>query len=85
MKSVICFAALTLCGCSKAPVSSSPTNNAAIQVELLFEKDGMKVYRFDDGGRSIYYTDARGRAEWSVERSNGKTTSREHYSVETAD
>ena len=28
-----------------------------LEVELLFEKDGVKMYRFYDNGRFHYYTD----------------------------
>jgi hypothetical protein len=68
--------------CEKAPVSSSKTDNPEITVELLFENDGVKVYRFHDQGRAIYYTDARGKTAWSV--SQGKAGTRAH-NVETVD
>jgi hypothetical protein len=78
---VLCSALLALGACSKDPISKAGTNNPEITVELLFEKDGVKVYRFTDSGRSIYYTDARGRTDWSVNQ--GKNGVR-HFGVETA-
>lgn len=44
-------------GCIKAKkeLSSSNTNNSEFSVELLFEHEGCKVYRFIDG-RPHYYT-----------------------------
>jgi hypothetical protein len=57
--------ALLFSGCAKDPVSTERTDNAAITVDFLFEKDGVRVYRFYDGCRPIYYTDARGRTEWT--------------------
>lgn len=56
--------AILVSSCKKQSIESSQTNNSEISVELLFEKDGVKVYRFQDGGRFIYYTDARGKTEW---------------------
>lgn len=70
---------LVLPGCAKDPVNSSSTNNPEVTVSLLFEHDGVKVYRFFDQGSYFYYTDARGKTMW--EQSHGKTTS--PRSVET--
>jgi len=64
---------LVLLGCTKDLVSSSSTNNPGVTVSLLFEHDGVKVYRFYDNGYYVYYTDARGKTAW--EHSNGKTSS----------
>ena len=70
-------------GCGKAPMSQTKTDNPEISVELLFENDGIKVYRFRDYGREIYYTDARGRTDWTTQHSTGKTTYTKHHGVET--
>jgi hypothetical protein len=43
-----------LVACQKDSVSSSKTDNPEITVELLFENDGVKVYRFHDQARAIY-------------------------------
>jgi hypothetical protein len=43
-------------GCFEKPVNTTTEGNG-IQVELLFEKDGIKVYRFMDGGHCHYFTD----------------------------
>jgi hypothetical protein len=44
--------ALTLASaaCATEPVATAPTTNAGIQVDLLFEHDGCRVYRFRDLG-----------------------------------
>lgn len=62
---LVAGSAFFVTACEKTPVSTSRTDNREISVDLLFEKDGVKVYRFMDGGRAIYYTDARGRTEWT--------------------
>lgn len=67
-------------GCANDPVATNATTNAAIKVELLFENDGVKVYRFKDCGRYIYFTDARGAASWSVNKGKNGT---DHFEVET--
>lgn len=41
--------------CSHPAVSSEITSNK-IQVDFLFEKDGVKVYRFCDNGYTHYFT-----------------------------
>lgn len=65
---------LMLCGCMNDAVETKPTTNRAMKVELLFEHDGVKVYRFYDGN-PIYYTDARGSVYWNA--------SKARHSVET--
>lgn len=58
-------------GCAAEPLHSDRTNNAAVTVDLLFEHDGVAVYRFDDAGRFHYYAVPRSGAransfsEWS--------------------
>ena len=49
------LAGVLLTGCYKDPQSSTTEGNG-FQVEFLFEKDGIKVYRFSDGGRHHYFT-----------------------------
>lgn len=76
--------ALLFSGCAKEPLGTERTNNSAITVELLFEKDGVKVYRFYDNGRAIYYTDARGCTQWSEYHNTGKSSYTVQRRVETA-
>ncbi len=64
------LAIFLLASCYEKPKSTLVTDNSKIQVELLFEHDGVKVYRFFDSGRPIYYTDARGATNWHT---GGKT------------
>lgn len=42
--------------------------------KFLFEVDGVKVYRFVDGGEAVYFTNSAGLVEWEKTESNGKTT-----------
>jgi len=63
MKKLILFC-LLLSSCAREPISVSSSDNPEFKVSFLFEKDGIKVYRFYDAGRFIYYTDARGHTEW---------------------
>jgi hypothetical protein len=65
--------ALTSMGCSGDPLRVSMTNNAQYSVGLLFENDGCRVYRFNDGGHK-YYTDCRGETAWT--ESCGKACTR---------
>lgn len=70
-------------GCANEPVSTSKTNNPHVPVSLLFERDGVKVYRFEDGGDYHYYADARGSVMSSNAVSNGKTSYTVHEEVPT--
>jgi len=51
-------AALMLTGCyANVPLQTSPArNNQTYEVDYLFDHDGVKVYRFMDGSRYIYFT-----------------------------
>ena len=72
MSALLGVVALSAAGCTKPSIATSSTNNPEIRLELLFEHDGVKVYRFEDRGRPVYYTDARGRMRWSEYHSTGK-------------
>ena len=59
------LAGVLLTGCYKESQSST-TEGKGFNVEFLFEKDGIKVYRFYDGGRTHYFT------------TSGETISKQH-------
>lgn len=65
----ICFvtALVLTAGCCKYEPSQdmSRSSNPAIPIELMLVHEGIKVYRFCDGFRYIYFTDARGVTEWT--------------------
>lgn len=61
-------------GCFNSPVSSAPTTNASVPVDLLFEHDGCKVYRFQDGGYSRYYVRCLNTTSTISRRPAGKTS-----------
>jgi Domain of unknown function (DUF4884) len=43
------------------PISKNKAaNNKDYEVAFLFEHDGCKVYRFEDGGQLIYFTSCNG-------------------------
>jgi hypothetical protein len=63
-------------GCYEKPVSST-TEGRGVEVELLFEKDGIKVYRFSDGGHYHYFTD---RGETMSTMQSGKNYTEENIS-----
>ena len=61
--------ALSLTSCRKEAQSTSTEGNN-IKVEFLFEKDGIKVYRFYDALNYHYFTS---RGETMTTQSSGKT------------
>lgn len=79
--------ALFLTGCDSRKtvqaISAERTDNAQVNVELVLTNDGIKVYRFWDGWKYVYYTDARGTTSWEDRRTVGKTVVVTHSSVET--
>jgi len=75
---------LFLAGCSSkhgTPVEVTQYGEDSFSVELLFEKDGVKVYRFIDGDEYRYFTIGNGSfqpQEQKIVVSNGKTTTVYH-------
>lgn len=47
---------LTLSSCKGDGIENTQTNNDEYNVTYLFEKDGIKVYRFWDGMETHYFT-----------------------------
>lgn len=47
-------------------------------VKFLFECDGVKVYRFDDLGKHVYFTDANGMTRYQYTTRTGKYGHRTH-------
>jgi hypothetical protein len=62
---------VTLSSCYK-DAQNKTTEGNGFEVEFLFEKDGVKVYRFRDGGNTHYFTSG---GETMTTQSSGKT----HY------
>lgn len=71
---LISILGLTITSCVNDPISSSK-EGVGIKVDLLFEKDGIKMYRFSDNGRYHYYTN---RGEAISTQQSGKTTYQEN-------
>lgn len=76
MKKILTIVLLStlLIGCVNEPQSTSVTGNG-FKVEYLFEKDGIKVYRFNDGGKYHYFTT---RGETMTTQPNGKSNYEEN-------
>ena len=58
MKKILILGAiiLTLSSCINEGIEKTRTNNDEFEVTYLFEKDGIKVYRFSDGMHDHYFT-----------------------------
>jgi len=64
------IAAMGITGCYNDPQSTKIEGNG-IKVEFLFEHNGVKMYRFLDGGNVHYFTN---KGETITTQSEGKTT-----------
>jgi hypothetical protein len=65
MKKYLLYAlAVPFASCTvQSPVTTEPAhNNKQYVVDYLFEHDGCKVYRFQDNGHYVYFTNCRGEA-----------------------
>lgn len=61
-----------LYGCKGEAISTD--QNGDFKVELLFEKDGCKMYRFYDGGRAIYWSNCSGNTQYTYSRKTNNVT-----------
>lgn len=77
------LAVVLLSGCMKEGQQTEQTSNEGVNVELLFEKDGCKIYRFIDGIHAVYWTDCRGKVESVYQQKNGKSSHEERVQNET--
>lgn len=71
-KTFIFFALIFIISCTRPAKETVTSDNPSFQVELLFEVDGCKVYRFTDNGGYKYFSNCNGAVTWN-ER-HGKTT-----------
>lgn len=76
MKTLILITSLVLVGCQEKAERVLVSTNSNFEVEKLFTVDGCSVYRFEDGGRSVYFTNCNGSAETSHIESCGKNCTR---------
>jgi hypothetical protein len=63
---------------------SVDTTVSKYQVYFLFEHEGCKVFKFNDNGHIVYYTNCNGNMSWQVTRKQGKHTTTDHYNVPTS-
>jgi len=64
--SLVSLLVMMILSCTGDPIRSSSTNNPNFQVSFLFEHDGIKVYRFTDGGNNVYFTNACGMTKYNT-------------------
>ncbi len=56
--------------CVRRPQQVLSTSNRNYTLDLLFEHEGCKMYRFKDGDRYVYWTDCRGKVETAYRETN---------------
>jgi hypothetical protein len=71
-------------GCMNEP--REKIQNGDFTVEFLFEQNGCKMYRFEDGGRFVYWADCEGRVVSSYKSKSHKTqTTKSIEAITTVD
>lgn len=81
MKRLLIISALLLTACNNQP--ESMVTKGEFKVERLFTNEGCTAYRFNDGGRYIYYTNCSGTTQSTHSSPCGKTTCSETNNVNT--
>lgn len=69
---VLLVIAAVFAGCHGNP--QEVTKNGDFKVEFLFEHDGCKMYRFNDGGQYVYWSNCKGTVEEEVTYNSNKQT-----------
>lgn len=61
---LVVLATILIAGCKEkgTPVKTTDSENN-FKVVKLFEIDGVSVYRFRDGGNSVYFTNSNGKVQ----------------------
>lgn len=61
---LVLLATTMIVGCKNngTPVKTTDSENN-FNVVKLFEVDGISVYRFNDGGKSVYFTNSNGKVQ----------------------
>ena len=54
-KKILILSILFLASCQKPASHTVRSTNSKFKVEVLFEVDGIRVYRFEDNGRDHYF------------------------------
>ena len=70
---------------SDNPEPKETIQNGDYKLELLFEQNGCKMYRFYDGGHWVHWSDCQGKTEREYKKSNGKTSSSEYQETITTE
>ncbi|GAB3881211.1 DUF4884 domain-containing protein [Spirosoma agri] len=82
MKRIFTLLALVLiaasCKSKMTPIDVVTTNNPGQLTMLLLEVDGCKVYRFNDGGRDVYFTTCKGKVSYDYTTRSGKSSTTHH-------
>lgn len=72
---ILAILGLVMCGCAyEGEKQEVETGNKDMNVVFLFETDGVRVYRFVDAGRYVYFTNTNGNCQYNHIVSTGKTT-----------
>lgn len=72
---ILTFLSLMACAKEGLPVGVDQPGREDFGVTFLFEKDGVRIYRFSDAGEYRYFSVGRGSFQPQEQtRSNGKTS-----------
>ena len=77
MKYLLMLSVLFLMSCGTDPVNTKATNNPDVNVSLLFEHDGCKVFRFWDRTYHYYVVCSKANAQTLSQESCGKNCTRD--------
>ena len=74
---------LSVAACVREPVAQKQTENPNFSVAILFDFDGVRVYRFYDGGEYIYFAKSLDNVRTLWWQSEGKSS--RYISVNTVE
>ena len=80
---LLLLAVTLLASCDKE--AKETEQNGEFTIEYLFEKNGCKMYRFEDCGRYIYWCDCQGKVNSDYTILSGKSTVTHHVESITSE
>lgn len=69
---ILIIIGLSSCEEGKPQHISVKESKESFDIEFLFEVDSIKVYRFRDGGRNVYFSSSEGRFDSQYTTGSGK-------------
>lgn len=74
---IVCVLAVVMISCGAAAIRKADSSNKGVTVEVLTEFDGIRLYRVNDGERTVFVAVTRSELRASWQETCGKNCTRQ--------